>query len=494
MTKGNAGRVKTSAGSVQKDATDAAIKRGKVVAAVVGGVAAVGLIGLAVGLNLGATRTGSDAVIEAIITDNGDLKIDWSRFEYFEKVLGGEGLTIGTSGVYHLTGEISDGMVMVNAIDGKVKLILDNVTIKNSAGPAIFCKNADDLVIEVVGDNYLEDGASYAANVDEDATGVIYSKDDLTLTGEGSLTVVAQHKDGIVGKDDLKISSGAYTVTAIDDGVRGTDSVYIAGGTVTITAKGDGIKSTNNATPGKGFVLIEGGEVSISAGESGISAYNSVAVTGGKLNIAKSYEGIEAQSVAVSGGEVAIVASDDGINAGGGTVTDANGQTTTPKTNPNCVIAVSGGSVYINAAGDGVDSNGYLYFDGGKIVIDGPTSNENGALDAGLAIEMRGGEVIAMGASGEAMSLGSASRVFNVNLYFTSTLPAGTTIEIRDAAGEIVMQHTSAKSFDHLAAGSAGLKFGETYSVWVNGAKTAEFTVTDTVTTLNGIMVAEVAK
>ncbi len=498
-----------------------------------GGVGAVALIvGVSIGvvvLNINSAVDTAEKIANAIITDNGDLKIDWSRYATYDIALD-QSLEIIHPGTYHLTGEITDGMISVSAGDGVVRLILDNVVIKNSNGPAILCDSAEDLVIELVGENYVEDGAEYGADIDEDARGAIYSKDDLTFQGDGKLTVVANFEDGIVSKDDLKFKSGTYDITSADDGIRGTDSVYIVGGEFTINATGDGIKSTNKTKTGKGFVLIEngsfnvksglkgikasrsilayageininsyddgmhsnnyigvvGGDFTINSGDDGMHADRELIIDGGTVNITKSYEGLEAQAVTINGGTIKIVATDDGINAGGGADSSSRNRA---GANPmagdeNCILEINGGEIYINAAGDGVDSNGYLYFNGGTVVVDGPTNNGDGALDSGISVVMRGGTVIAIGASGMAETLGTSSSVYNISVYFTATQVAGTTIEVHNTDGETILSHTSAKTFAHLAAGTAEFELGATYTIYINGEEYQTFTITGATTTV----------
>lgn len=448
------------------------------------GLAIVVLLVVAVIINLNFNRNDTARVAETIETDNGDLKINWERYPTYDIKLT-ESLNITDSGTYHITGSLEDGSIIIRANHdtGKVKLILDNVSIKNSSGPAIVCYSADDLVIELVGENYLEDSVKYSEDFDEDVTGAVYSKDDLTFQGEGCLTVTANYQDAIVGKDDLKFNSGTYYIKAVDDGIRGKDSVYIVNGNFEITAKGDGIKSSNATDQGKGFVLIEAGEISISVGDDGIHAEQRLVIEGGKVTIEESYEGLEAKVVAISGGEISVWASDDGINAGGGSDTTMTNQRMGAfDSDENAMIIIDGGEVYVNAAGDGIDSNGYIYFNGGKVVVDGPTNNGNGALDTGIGVVMNGGEVIAVGASGMAGTLGESSTVNNISVYFSTNQSAKTKISIKDNAGEIILEHTSAKTFNHLAAGSEKFKTGETYTIYINDEKYTDFTISSTTT------------
>lgn len=493
------------------------------------GLALVVMLVVAIIINENHKITGSDMVAGTVNVDNGDLKINWDRYDTYDIELS-ETLTITKSGVYHLTGSLKDQNIIVNVADGKVKLILDNVTIKNSTGPAIACLEADDLVIELIGENTLEDGKTYAKDYDDDVSGVIYSKSDLTFEGDGTINLTASYQDGIVGKDDLKFNSGTYIITAADDGIRGKDSIYIVDGDFVIAAKADAIKSTNETTAGKGFVLIEKGKFDITAGAKGIKAVNSILIYDGALNITstddaihtnnyigiiggeitissgddgihadkeliiedgtitieKSYEGLEAQAITISGGKISIKSSDDGMNAGGGADASAKNRPGAGAfdANTNCALTFNGGETYINASGDGVDSNGYIYFNGGTVVVDGPTNNGNGALDSGVSITQTGGTVIAVGSSGMAETLGSNSTVNNISVYFTNSNKAGTKITIKNSSGETIMTHTSAKAFNHMSVGIEAFKQGETYTIYLDDTKYQSFTISGTTTTI----------
>lgn len=469
-------------------------------------------------------------VTSALDIDNGDVDINWDRYENHEIKLS-DTLSITKSGVYHLTGTLDNGYININAgVEGVVKLILDNVTIRHSSGPAISCTAGDDLVIELVGSNILEDGNIYSVDYDEDITGAIYSKADLTFIGNGSLDILANHQDGIVSKDDLKFSSGTYSIKSADDGIRGKDSVYVLNGNFTINAEANAIKTTNETDLGKGFVMIENGNFNLTAGNKGIKATrnitiyngifsikstddaihsdnyigivngnininsgddaihanNTLVVDGGSITVAKSYEGLEAQVVTINNGNLKIASSDDGINAGGGNDSSAVNRANpgTFNTDENCILTINGGSIEINASGDGIDSNGWLYINGGTTLIDGPTNDGNGALDSGMGIIMNGGEMMAVGSNGMAESLGNNSAIYNISLYFNSVKPANTLIEIKSSTSDTVLSHTSLKSFSHLSAGTPAFRLGDSYTVYLNGEKYLDFTITGISTTL----------
>ncbi len=486
------------------------------------------LIG-AIFLNIESSPKDAAKIIGTIDIDNDDEKINWDRYQDVDIELNGS-VKITKSGNYHITGALDGGLIEIDAGIGEVRLILDNVVINNPSGPAIACYSAEDLVIESKGFNYLTDGETYTGGFGEDVDGVIYSKADIAFWGDGSLEIDANYQDAIVGKDDVKFKSGSYKISAKDDGVRGKDSIYIVGGSLTIDSLADAMKTTNDVDTGKGFILIESGNLNISAsgkgldsidsvlisdgeflldtaddtihsnnyvgitggnfninsGDDGIHADRELIIDGGKVNITKAYEGLEAQTVSINGGEIKLFTSDDGINAGGGADSSAISRPGEEMFNAdeNCVLSINGGNVYINASGDGVDSNGWLYFNGGKTVIDGPTSNGNGALDSGMGIVMNGGEVLAIGSSGMAGTLGSTSSVFNVSVFLNNEKPARTKIEIRDSDDNTVFEHTSSKSFTHLAVGTEKFMLGQSYKIYLNDNEYETFTISGITTTV----------
>lgn len=486
------------------------------------------LIAVSVGIWFNNQASETPAVNGYMDIDDNDIEIDWGKYITKDITLS-ESLVISNSGIYHLTGSIDNGSIMINAGVGEIKLILDNVIINNSDGPAIVCQSADELVVELIGENYITDGENYLNIYDEDIKGALYSKSDLTFTGDGTLEIIANYEDGIVGKDDVKFDGGAYNIIAADDGIRGKDSVNIKKGNFKIEAGGDGIKSDNETATGKGFVLIENGNLSISSKVKAIKAVNNIlikngefkleasddaihsdghvdikdgmfnisskddaihanrtlTIDGGNIIIAKSYEGLESEIVTINDGDFNIISIDDGINAGGG-----NDQSTRNPRNPaqeaeeNCIININGGKIYINSSGDGIDSNGWLYINGGDVTIDGSSYGDNGALDASMGIIMNGGKVIAVGASAMAETLGNTSPILNVSIFLDETMPAKTNIRIVDENDEVLFNHTSIKKFDHIAIGTKEFELGKQYTIYINDEVYKEFIITNTTTTV----------
>lgn len=489
------------------------------------------LLTVAIVVNLNSYRLGTIGdIARSLILDTSDEKTNWERYQTYDIELD-QSLHITQPGNYHLTGTLSDGAITIDAERGKVRLILDNVTIKNSHGPAIVDYSAEDVLIELVGDNYLEDSAEYSTEFASDVVATLYARDDLNFRGDGSLTVKGNHADGIVCKDDLKLNSGTFIIDAKDDGIRGKDAVQILSGSYTINSTADAIKTTNETDNGKGFIMIKdgffnlsagakgikstqtvliyggnfqidsyddaihsdnriglaGGNIQLSAGDDAIHANELLVVDGANLDVKKSKEGLEARNIYLNDGEITVIASDDGINAGSGQ--DKNSATTTAKSphpmdaDPSCTLNINGGNIYVNSGGDGVDSNGHIYFNGGKTIVDGPTNNGNGALDSGTGITQRGGEVIALGNSGMAENLGAESSVVNASIFLSNMQSSGTVVEIKNSAGETIISHISAKTFNHIAVGTTSLSLGQTYTVYLNGIEDSTFTTNDILTT-----------
>ena len=489
-------------------------------------------LGLALYKNIHVDKDSTTNIQNSLVIDNSDLKINWDRYQTTEIKLS-ESLNITKSGTYHLTGELKDGNIVIDAGISEVRLILDNATISSSNGPAILCHNAENLVIELRGESTISDSENYSNIKDEDIRGTVYSKADLAFTGTGTLNINAKYQDGIVAKDDVKFNSGIYNINAKSNAILGKDSIYVVGGSYNLISDNDSMKTTNIDDFGKGFILIENGTfsinslakglesancivinsgnididsfddaiharnyvglkdgvISITSGDDAIHADKEVTLDGGWINIVKSFEGIEAETITINSGELSIRSTDDGINAGNsidGSTTNHNPSTDqSMNTDENCKVVFNGGSTYINSVGDGIDSNGHVIINDGIIIVDGPIDSKNGALDSGLGFITNGGTVIAVGSSEMASNLGEKSNALNLSVYFSEVQPADTKIEIKDSQDKILLSHTSTKEFSHLAATTPDFIIGETYDIYINDKKTQSFTISSMTTIIN---------
>lgn len=201
--------------------------------------------------------------------------------------ISGNIITITKEGTYVLSGALSEGQIVVNADSAKVQLVLDNADITCASSAAIYVKNADKTFITLAegSENILMNTAEYEAIDDNNIDAVIFSKDDLTLNGKGTLTINSEYGHGIVSKDDLKLVGGTCNITAKTHALSGKDSVRIAAGTYNLTSGKDGIHSENADDDEKGFVYIASGDFTIESTGDGIDASYVVQIDDGDFDI-----------------------------------------------------------------------------------------------------------------------------------------------------------------------------------------------------------------
>jgi hypothetical protein len=487
----------------------------------------------------------------------------------------GATITVTSAGVYSIRGTLDDGQVIVDTEDEEtVVLVLNGVDIACSTSAPIYILNAEKTVITLADgtENRVTDGDVYVfENAESDEpNAAIFSKDDLTINGNGSLMVHANCSNGIVSKDDLKITGGSITVNAVNDGIKGKDSIAVRDGVITIDAGGDGMQSYNDADVEKGYISLEGGTFAITAGLDGIQAEtrllvsggsitifsgggsvnsssgdgwgkwgaegnpdddgsgdsakglkagvdvtilggtfdidssddaihsngslkigggdlllasgddgihsdSTLEISGGDLSIIKSYEGIESSTITIDDGTMRIVASDDGINAVGGN--DGSAMGGRPGQNPfdfsgDHHLYVNGGYLVIDVTGDGLDINGPIDMTGGVVIVNGPTGNNNGALDYAGAFNITGGFLVAVGSSGMAQAPSASSTQYSVMHTFPLPQAAGAMVHVEAEGGEEILTFVPTKAYQSVVLSSPELENGSTYFVYSGGSST----------------------
>jgi len=480
-------------------------------------------------------------------------------------------LLIKAAGVYRLTGTLENGRVLIDTDDDSpVILILDGVTIQCAFSSPLFVADAECVVIDLVEqtENKFTDGSTYVfdSQDEDEPNAAIFSKDDLTITGGGTLQVEGNYQDGIASKDGLVIKGGKIAVVAADDGIRGKDYLVIRDGNISIDAGGDGLKSTNDEEGDCGYIYIEsgtlqitaegdaisaetdalirevsleavtgggvsrvnysdvsskgikglvynvidggtfsitsaddavhsnytmiinGGIFSISTGDDAFHADSLLVVNDGKIVVAECYEGVESAVIDITGGSLNIVSSDDGLNVVGGN--DGSGMR--PGGGPggpggpggdqfassgNYYLFIEGGDIAVNSLGDGIDINGAVVMSEGKLIIDGPSSNMNGALDYDRSFEMNGGFLLGVGSAGMAQAPGSGSSQYSVLVNFSSSISAGTLVHLGGGSGEGLFTFSPTKTFQSVVFSSPDLEVGSMYQIYYGG--TASGTLKD---------------
>lgn len=293
--------------------------------------------------------------------------IDWDKYET-KKIELTESVTINNPGVYILSSEMT-GMVTINTND-YVKLILNNVQITNETGPAILIESSKKTYIELEKDsvNTLTDGGT------SENDGVIYSKDDLVILGEGTLNIKANNQDGIVSKDNIVILNGNINITSFDDGIRGKDYITILNGNINITSTGDGIKTTNEKDTSLGYILIENGNININSKQDGIEATTDIKILNGTFE----------------------------IKTGNGAITSSNNSVMWGRMNNNSTdtvskkaikadnnIIINNGTFNINSEDDSIHSNNNIEINDGNYTL---ASGDDG-IHADKELTIKNGEI-----------------------------------------------------------------------------------------------------
>lgn len=408
--------------------------------------------------------------------------------------INGSTITIKDEGTYVVSGTLDNGMIIVDSEDtDKMQIVLNGTKIHNESGAAIYVKQSDKvfLTLNESTENILSSGTTFTSMDEEEIDGVIYSKDDLTLNGKGSLSIKSPGGHGIVSKDDLIITGGEYMIEVANHGLSANDMLGIADGNFTIISGEDSIHCDMN-------IYIESGVFEIHAKDDAIHADETLLVSGGKINITSSYEGLEALDIKVSGGNIRIVADDDGLNAAGGADSSGfggmgndqfGGQGGRPGGghggrpgsqggfggmggSSDGSIIISGGELSINASGDGIDANGTLEITGGSVTVCGPTQGDTATLDYDVSGVITGGTFIGTGARNMAQTFSESEQgVISVSV---GNQEAGTLITLTDGGGNVIISHKPEQPFAVVILSSPEIKKGETYKIMV-GEASGEF-------------------
>lgn len=347
----------------------------------------------------------------------------------FTVTISGNDVTIVYAGeeyvMYELSGTTNDGFFKLYSAK-KQGITLNGVSITNPNGAAINVQGptaepskGKRTFIVLNGENTLADGTNYTDTpVTEDEKAAMFGEGQFIFSGEGSLTVTATGKSGIVsddyvhfmsgnitvemsssvnvsgndtlkpacvkGKDYVKMTDGVLTLTSTGTGGKGISSDgngYFYGGTVNVTVTGSNFGSNGGGGGQGGW----GNNSSDGVSAKGLKFDGNVIFKGSHVVVnCTAHEGIEAKgTLSVSSGEVySHSQSDDAINSGGD-------------------FTISGGYVCGYSSGnDGLDANGNCYIKGGVVYAISASSPEV-AIDAnsegGYQLYLTGGTLVAIG-------------------------------------------------------------------------------------------------
>ena len=288
--------------------------------------------------------------------------------------ISGSTVQINEEATYVISGELTDGMIVVNVKDtAKLQLVFNGVDVTSKTSAALYILEADKVFVTLAEGttNTLANGGSFVAIDDNNIDGALFSKQDLTLNGKGSLTVTSPAGHGIVCKDDLVITGGTYTVNSSSHGLDANDSVRIANAKFTIDAGKDAIHCENTEDTAKGFIYIPSGSIKAEAEGDGIAASAYLQIEGGEIDL---LIGGGAQN-----GDKASSGNYGGFMGGGPVGMRPGGSQGSSTTTEDTVsmkglkaansMLISGGTFKIDSADDSIHSDVSVIINGGTFTL-----------------------------------------------------------------------------------------------------------------------------
>ena len=310
----------------------------------------------------------SDSDVKDVTAETADAVITLSGSEgtISDTTRGSSGstVTISSKGIYTVTGSSEDVTILVNdeTESGTIYLVLDNVSMTNSAAPCIEVDAADKVVIQCLGENTLTYNGPESAKLD----GAVYAKDDLSVNGSGTLTITST-LHGIVAKNDLKVTGAKIAIEAAKIGIQAGDSVRIGGGETTIVSGHDGVQLENDE--GTSYFYMEDGSLTIDAGYDGIDVDTSGTAFSGNITFA----GGSADITAGGGAENAKTStSQKGLKCAGDIYVGNAGLTISSADDAfhsGTNVYISDGVTQVSSSDDGVHADAVLAISGGTLVV-----------------------------------------------------------------------------------------------------------------------------
>lgn len=309
----------------------------------------------------GVSSVSSPTEIVTGTTENSamNLKADYDNATTIVITDDDSSVKIDESGTYVVTGSSSDGSITVKKGTTGVVLVLEDLDLTSTSGATLSINKDAEVQVVISGmvtltdnensdDEYSDDAD--VADAYDGAAIKIKAGSTVYITGDGTLNVNGNAKNGIKAGDDSSLIIGGdmvLNIDAVNDGINSNYDVTILDGTVNISAGDDGIHADRILT----------------IGEDG---------SGPDLTISKSTEGLEATVVNIDGGNVNVTATDDAINAA-----NADG---IYEGELDYSVNVTGGNINITAGTDGIDSNGNINLIDGSAKI----QSANNGGDAGI--------------------------------------------------------------------------------------------------------------
>ncbi|MBQ9651782.1 MAG: carbohydrate-binding domain-containing protein [Prevotella sp.] len=317
---------------------------------------------------------------------------------------------------YQLSGTSTDGQFDLSG-SYKCTVSLAGVNLTCATGSAINITNKKRIQISAKNGttNTLTDCSGGSQK------GCIYSKGQIQLQGNGTLTVVGKTKHAIKSGDYIAVKNLTLNVTgAVGDGISSNKYFLMESGTVTISGvSDDGIQcdletddaqtaeTTNHEDENSGNVYLEGGTLTVTVtgqATKGVKSAGAMKISGGTIKVTTSgngyYDSTERDAKGCAG-----LKSDGAMTISGGTIT-----LTSSGTGGKCIkcdgaLTISGGTInatstgsnykyssYYTASAKAIKSDGALVITNGTIVA---KASSHEAIESKSTITISGGDIYA---------------------------------------------------------------------------------------------------
>lgn len=198
--------------------------------------------------------------------------------------------TITAAGEYTVEGTLNDGQLIVNSAvkTDIITINLDGVNVTSSTGNAFDGKCGKVTLVPTA------DESTFTSTSSGDSTTAIYSKNDLTIKGDESVTITKKNNSVTV------VSGGDITITKAAEGIQVSETIYdtdgttvlgyvdgeidINGGTLDIVSSKDGIQC------GTGNVVITDGNITVNSQQDCIHGGFITNISGGTFDLT-AYDG-----------------------------------------------------------------------------------------------------------------------------------------------------------------------------------------------------------
>ena len=400
---------------------------------------------------------------------------------------------------YQLSGTTTNGQF---ALSGSYKctVMLAGVNLTCSSDAAINITNSKRIQISAKKEtsNTLTDGANGSQKA------CLYSKGQLQLQGNGTLTVVGKTKHGIKSGDYITLKNLTLNITsAVGDGISCNEYFQMKSGTVTIKGVGDdgiqcdldGDTSTGETDAhddeDSGNIYLEGGTLTVTttaAASKGVKAAGDMRISNGEINVTTTGNGTYDSEEKDAKGCAGLDADGD-MTINGGTLTLKSSGTGGKGIKTDGTLTINGGTINATASGSNYSYSSYsasakaikagtrtevasvqAYESGVPEGPGGPGgpggggghNNKNSTYSGGIVIN--GGTIIAIAKSHEAIESKSTIEITDGYIYAESSDDAINSVSDFTISGGYVMGNSSGN--DGLDAnGNFYIKGGNIFAV-----------------------------